>query len=69
VAGAFARVTIGVVLFPICACGVGGVEEHVVHSIFLWGNAGFGWFSAGVQTLLLAPAFREACFSKTALQL
>ena len=35
------------------------MEDHVVRSIFLWGNAGAEWFSAGVQTLLFTPAFQR----------
>jgi hypothetical protein len=45
--------------FRICARGVGEAEDHVVRSIFLWGNAGTDWFSAGVQTLLFTPAFQR----------
>jgi hypothetical protein len=49
------------VWFKVCAAHNGGgeAEDHVVQSIFLWGNAGVEWFSAGVQTLLLTPAFRS----------
>jgi hypothetical protein len=43
----------------VCARGSGEVENHVVQSIFLWGNAGVEWFSTGVQTLLFTPAFRK----------
>jgi hypothetical protein len=45
--------------FKICSHGRGEAEDHVIQCIFLWGNAGVEWFSAGVQTLLFTPAFQR----------
>jgi hypothetical protein len=45
-----------------CAHVVNGseeVEEHVVMSIMLWGGGSVDWFCAGVQALLVTPAFRS----------
>ncbi len=49
--------------FRLCAHGIGQVEDHVVRSIFLGGDAGTEWFSAGVQTLQFTSAFRDPVLS------
>jgi hypothetical protein len=39
------------------------VEEYIVMSIMLWGGGSVDWFCAGVQTLLLTPAFHRPMLS------
>jgi hypothetical protein len=39
------------------------VEEYVVMSIMLWGGGSVDWFCAGIQTLLLTPAFQRPMLS------